>query len=448
MKGSDCVIKKRNFSIMVSILSVVILVLVGLVIKEKRDANQYSDTVKNRYLKDFEQLNESLANISIALEKTVYASSAKTMSTLATEIICEAELAKAALAELPIDKEEILGIYRFLSQVEDYPLSVSRNISDNEEISENQREELSVLSDAAKAVSTVLNNAELKYDSKNKWADDLEAELNFAVSEENLGEAAQILDEVAEAYYTSIYDCSYSGRMLSRCPLMTSSAREYTKAMALEIAEKAVESDEGLSFDGIQSGKIECYRFSKDDTVVDISKMGGYAVYMQKERSIGEKQITYEQAISRAKNFLEDLGFKNLTDTFYYTDGGVCVINFVYLDGQTLCYTDLIKIGVAMDNGEIMLLDTSCYLTNHTARAFIVPEFTAEQAAEKISEDLKISKTAVALIPTDTGAEVRCYEFLCECKNGRKMLIYINMRSLKQEGICLLIESDNGILLK
>ena len=125
----------------------------------------------------------------------------------------------------------------------------------------------------------------------------------------------------------------------------------------------------------------------------------------------------------------------------------MCVINFAYLDGQTICYTDLIKVGVAMDTGEIMLLETEGYLTNHTDRAFQVPAHTAEEAMEKISSDLEIEKTSMTLIPTDGGGEVRCYEFLCRSES-EEILVYINVQTLEEEQLYILLKTDGGTLVK
>ena len=137
-----------------------------------------------------------------------------------------------------------------------------------------------------------------------------------------------------------------------------------------------------------------------------------------------------------------------MTDTYYYTDNGVCVINFAYLDGQTVCYTDLIKVGISTDTGEVMLLETAGYLTNHTDRAFEVPEHTPEEASGKISSDLETEKITMALIPTDSGGEVRCYEFLCRSEDNREILVYINIHTLEEEQIYVLLKTDGGSLVK
>ena len=126
---------------------------------------------------------------------------------------------------------------------------------------------------------------------------------------------------------------------------------------------------------------------------------------------------------------------------------GLHFINFAFLDGQTICYTDLLKVGVAMDNGEIVLYESSGYLANHTERAFETPVYSAEQASEKVSRELKILKNSIALIPTNKGKEERCYEFLC-ADGDTEVLVYINVLTLEQEEILILYKSDGGTLAK
>ena len=94
-----------------------------------------------------------------------------------------------------------------------------------------------------------------------------------------------------------------------------------------------------------------------------------------------------------------------------------------------------------MDTGEIMLLETSGYLTNHTERAFHAPVFNSDEAMGKISSDLEVQEVSIALIPTDAGGEVRCYEFLCAGYDGREILVYINVLTLDEEQIYILLKS-------
>ena len=122
-------IKKQTFVKIISLLSATIVAFGGFAIKEHSRSKKYLLMIENQYSRAFEQLNSSLNNISLAMQKIVYVSSAKKMSSLSAEVFSEAELAKTAISELPIGEENVETIYRFLSQVGNYALSVSKNIT-------------------------------------------------------------------------------------------------------------------------------------------------------------------------------------------------------------------------------------------------------------------------------------------------------------------------------
>lgn len=441
-------VKKVTFIKVIAFLMAIILIFLGIIIKQKGQNDYYFGTIKAQYSRAFEQLNSSLNSISIAMQKAVYVSSAKKMGALSAEIFSEAEIAKSALSELPIGEINISTIYRFLSQVGNYALSVAKNITSENSVTAQQKSELKILSDIAQIISQVINDNNIEYNTAEQWAQVVENKLHNVVSERGLATSLTQLEENLSDYPTLIYDGPYSDHILQKQPLMTAAAVEVSVNQALETALRAVGEDSSLKFENMQGGKIECYRFSDGNVSVAVSKNGGYVVYMRKNREVGQNILSYEQAIIKAKAFLDNMQIANMVDTYFYTDNGVCVINFAYLDGQTVCYTDLIKVGVAMDTGEIVLLETAGYLTNHTDRAFKTPAFTQEEAAEKINSDLEISQTSITLIPTDSGGEIRCYEFLCDGQENQEILVYINVLTLEEEQIFILLKSDGGTLVK
>ena len=138
----------------------------------------------------------------------------------------------------------------------------------------------------------------------------------------------------------------------------------------------------------------------------------------------------------------------NMTDTYFYTDNGVCVINFAYLDGQTICYTDLIKVGVAMDDGSVVRLDTAGFAMNYHVRSTPVPAFALEDARTKIPEALQIESESLVYIPTTGYREVLCWEFVCKTDKGRTVLLYVNSESGEIENLLLLLETENGLLTR
>ena len=64
-------------------------------------------------------------------------------------------------------------------------------------------------------------------------------------------------------------------------------------------------------------------------------------------------------------------------------------------------YTDLIKVGVAMDNGDILSFDGRGYITNHKKRNLPEPKITAEQARKQLSSELAVTDTSLsAVVPS------------------------------------------------
>lgn len=45
-----------------------------------------------------------------------------------------------------------------------------------------------------------------------------------------------------------------------------------------------------------------------------------------------------------------------MVESYHLTENNIMTINFAYQDGGALCYPDLVKVGVALDNGEIDFL--------------------------------------------------------------------------------------------
>ena len=171
-------------------------------------------------------------------------------------------------------------------------------------------------------------------------------------------------------------------------------------------------------------------------------------LYFRKENEVQDIILSNEQARLKANAYLSEMGLSGMQETYYFEADGVCSVNFAFLDGKTLCYTDLIKVGVAMDTGDIVFYEAGGYITNHRERAFPAAKYTEEQAQELISPKLTVKNTRLALIPTDAVEETRCYEFTCVSGDNKQVLVYINTADLSEEEILILRISDGGVLVK
>ncbi len=436
--------KRRNIVRLVSFLSAIIVVLSGVIVVNYQKNEGLKLQIKNNYSKNLNDFSASLNNISLILKKAQYVTTPARLSQMAAELLTEAEISKTALSQLP-SGTHLDTLNRFLSQAGNYAFAVSGKLYSDNELPQDYSNNIAALSQTAEKVSKIVNTAQIDFDNSDYWAKEIEDKIDSEIDTNLISSLQEIEGELSD-YPTLVYDGPYSDHILEEEPLMIKDAPEVTKENAKKKASDFAQASQ-LEFVNEENGKIPTYRFGNENTDITVSRQGGYVVYMRKNRAIENHIISYKQALEKAKRFLENNALSPFIETYYFIDEGVCVINFAFLDGQTICYTDLVKVGIAMDNGEIMLYEASGYISNHTERAFPTAEYTVEQAQEKVSQELKVLKTSLALIPTKKGKEERCYEFLC-VDGDTEVLVYINVLTLEQEEILILFKNDGGTLAK
>lgn len=441
-------IKKRTAVKIAAFGAAALIAASGIAFKEIKENKHYRLQLQNNYSRSLNELNAGINNISLILQKAQYTNSASGISDMAAQLIGETQLAKTALSQLPSGEGELSNLGRFLSQVGNYAVSISKTLIAEGEMTAQQRENLKSLSASAKKIAEVIESARVSYNNPEYWASELDSQISEAVSDESLAGSLNELEENLSDSPTLVYDGPYSEHILNKEPEMLKNASEVTRDYALSIASKTTGLEkEELVFSAEEDGDIPVFHYSGGNYNITVSRYGGYPVYMRKTVAVNESVLEHSQVLKKAKKYLSSVFGDSFVETYYYTDEGVCVVSFAYIDGETVCYTDLVKVGVSMDKGEIVLLESSGYLYNHKDRAFATPEYTLEQAQMMLSGTLSVKQSAVTLIPK-SGKEVRCYEFLCSDSDGAEILVYINVASLNEEEILILLKSDGGTLAK
>lgn len=424
-------------------MSAIIVVMGGVIIRNNQKTETLKLQIENNYSRSLNEFSASINNVSLLLKKAKYATTPSVLCQMAAELLTETEISKTALSQLP-SSAKLDTLNRFLSQAGNYAFTVSAKLYGGEKLPGDYQGNITALCETAEKVSKIVNTAQIDFDNPDYWVKEIENKIDSSI-DHNLTASLQKIEGELSDYPTLVYDGPYSDHLSNESPAIFMEAKEVTKQKAQSIACEFLEID-SISFFSEDKGNIETYRFGSGNVDIAVSKMGGYVTYMRKNRQIENSILSYGQALAKAKRFLEKNSLNNFLETYYFIDEGVCVINFAFLDGETICYTDLIKVGVAMDSGEVMLYEAGGYLSNHKPRAFETVKLSVEDAKANVSKELKINKTALALIPTDSG-EVRCYEFACS-DGDTDVLVYINALSGDQEQILILLKNDGGVLAK
>lgn len=448
-------LKKAHMLSIITIFLVIIACLIAVLLNNQKEAKQASE---NSYNMAFYELVDYVQNVETYLAKSLISSTPEHGAETLTSVWREANLAQAYLAQLPIESQELENTEKFLNQVSDYSYSLSRKNIYNEELTQEDLDNLKKLHDYSVELKNTLTqlSADMN-DGRIKWGElQKKGSIAFAQQVSNISQDSfSNLEENFHEYAGLIYDGAFSEHMTNpeRKGLTGDNIDEETaKKKAVEFfGQERIEeiSSNGLS----ENGNIPSYDFhikikdgKKDDTAnISISQKGGHVVFSNSNRNIEAETITQEQASQIGRNFLQTKGFPNMVATYYLKQQGIVTVNYAYEQSGVTMYTDLIKLKIALDNGEILGIETTGYLNSHEERKLDTVKITKEQAKQKLNKKLEIKSESLAVIPTEYQTEILCWEFKGNVE-GTDFLVYINAQTGREEDILVIVDTPDGTL--
>lgn len=452
MRGWIDRLKKAHMLSIITIFLVVIVCLIAVLINRQKESKQASE---NSYNMAFYELVNYVQNVETYLAKSLISSTPEHGAETLTNVWREANLAQAYLSQLPIESQELENTEKFLNQVSDYSYSLSRKNIYNESLTDDDLKNLKDLHTYSVELENTLNQLSDDINSgRIKWNElTNKGEATFAqqVSTSSL-DGFSSLEENFHEYSGLIYDGAFSEHLTSseKKGLTGEDIDEETaKQKVIEfIGKDNVKEIENLGYS--ENATIPEYNFSvktpsEDNINISISKKGGHVVYMNSNRSVNTEIISQEEANNKGKEFLNNHGFKDMKETYYLKQDGIVTINYAYTQNDVVIYSDLIKVKVALDNGEILGIETTGYLNNHTQRNVSNVKITKEEAKKVLNKDLDIGYEGLAIIPTKYQTEILCYEFKGKV-DDREFLVYINAENGREEDVLIITNTPNGTL--
>ena len=445
-------LKKAHMLSIIFIALMVIILLVAILIKNQKTAKQASE---NSYNMAFYELVDYVQNVETYLAKSLISSTPEHGAETLTNVWRESNLAQAYLSQLPIESQELEKTEKFLNQVSDYSYSLSRKNIYNESLTDEELKNLKDLHTYSVELENTLNQLADDINSgRIKWNElTNKGTTAFAqqVSTSSL-EGFSNLEENFHEYSGLIYDGAFSEHLTSSEPKALTGDdidEETAKQKAIEfIGKDNVKEVENLGYS--ENATIPEYNFSikttsEDSVNISISKKGGHIVYMNSNRSVNTEVISQEEANAKGKEFLSNHGFKDMKETYYLKQDGIVTINYAYTQNDVVIYSDLIKVKVALDNGEVLGIETTGYLNNHTQRDTSKVKISKEEAKKTLNKDLQINSEGLAIIPTEYKTEILCYEFKGKV-DVQEFLVYINAENGREEDILVITNTPNGTL--
>ena len=443
--------KGHMFSIIVGLL--IVVAILGFILYKKQ--REYRQASENSYNAAFFELVDYVQNVETYLAKSLISSTPEHGAETLTNLWREANLAQAYLSRLPIESQELENTEKFLNQVSDYSYSLSRKNIYNESLSDEDFNNLKELHTYSQELENTLNQLSDDLNTgRFSWGELTEkGTVAFAQQVDNISkESFSNLEENFHEYSGLIYDGAFSEHLTNAEPKGLT-GDDIDEDQAKEIAENFIGIEnikETSNLGYFENATISNYGFSikknNDETVnISISKKGGHVISMNANRDVNTESITQEQADEKGKQYLESKGFSNMKETYYLKQDGIVTINYAYNQENVVMYPDLIKVKVALDNGEILGLESTGYLNNHQERDISNVKITKEEAKKNLNKNLEITSEGMAVIPTEWKTEILCYEFKGKV-DEREFLVYINAENGKEEDVLVITNTPNGTL--
>lgn len=440
-----------------SFLLAAFVVVGGLALQARARAEAYRLYLENGYRHAFAELSANLNELDVALQKGIYATSPSMLGVLCTQIYGKAMSAQMALGELPYSNIELEQTAAFLAKAGDYAAALSRSAAVTGVCSDEQREALRGLSAGASDLSARVAGLQSDLMGGAVTLEDLEAaEARLSAAEGGGHTLADSSYQTVESDFPElpslIYDGPFSEHIAGRTPAMLEGREDVTQDEARLAAARFLDlKPELFTLVSAGSGRLPTYSFSAmvdgGELYVEVTRRGGLVVELLHSRPVESAALSREEAVAAAAAFLTSRGYPNMTESYFIDQGNVLTINFAAQQGEVLCYLDLVKVSVALDNGRVVGFESEGYLMNHTLRDLPRSPVSLGKAQAALSPELDILSHRLALIPTGGEYEVLTHEFKCQSADGRHVLVYINAQTGQEEKILILLEDESGTLV-
>ena len=443
---------KKNLLVLAIIIAIIaVLLSIGLYQKQKT----IDTATQNNYNMAFYEVVNHMQDVQNYLAKSLISKSSENGAETLTNVWREANLTQTYLSMLPLESQELENTQKFLNQVGDYSYSLSRKNIKKEELTEDDFNNLEELHGYSLELSNTLNQLSEDLNSgRITWRDLTTNKASpFAQEVSNISrDSFNNLQESFKEYSGLIYDGAYSEHLANGAKKAVT-GQEISEDEAEQKVRDFLGNDKvkeltrlGLS----ENSNIPGFNFSikdKDDHNINIAitQTGGHIISMNSDRGVEVESITQEEANEIGKNFLNEKGFPNMKETYFLKREGIVTINYAYSQNGVVMYPDLIKVKIALDNGEILGIETTGYLNSHQERDISKIKIDKETAKTKLNKDLQIMSEGLAVIPTEWQTEILCYEFKGKIKDT-EFLVYINAENGDEEDILIITNTPNGTL--
>jgi spore germination protein len=391
--------------------------------KEHQEKNAVLIQAENNYQRAFHDLSYRVDQLHDRIGATLAMNSKKSLSPALVDVWritseAQSDVGQLPLALLPFNKTE-----EFLAGISDFSYRTAVRDLEKEPLSEDEYKTLkSMYSKSADIQNELRDVQHLVIENNLRWMDvELALASGQKQADNTIIDGFKTVEENVEAYSEADFGASFTTMKkdiekgfdkLQGKEISGEEAKKIAKTFVSNAVSdvKVTESGKGSLF-GFYSVSMHDKKKNADINM-DLTKKGGHPIFLVQNREVKEKEISLNDASNRAREFLEEHGFKDLDlfESAQYDNIGV--FTFVSIYNGVRIYPDAIRMKVALDDGQVIGFSAKDYLAAHKKREIPKPKISKEDAAKMLNPNLEVQEARLAIITNENGDEVLCYEFL------------------------------------
>jgi len=401
---------------------------------------RYKRQLEATYNKAFYEMADALSSVQVQLSKLLVSASPGKNAELLSDISRQSDSAAVNLAALPLKHRTLADTLEFFNLVGDFCSALSRQTGEGQPPSAKTQQSLLELNNVCAVLCAQVD--ELK---SRGFTFDAETEYNTAGGQMD-GETSSAQEGIE--YPHLIYDGPFSESLKNVQPMGLPYGETDEQAalgnaavfMGADISEVDIVS----CSDDVLAGYIISCRTDGEETFLKVTRQGGAVQWMIAQGlKAGEVIISADEAIACAREFLAQMGYGGLALTWAQQYDGIYVLSFAAQQNGAVCYSDMIKLRVRMDTGEVVGFDATAWLMNHRLRALPTVMMDTAQAEAFVSPQLEVTMRQLAYVPLEGGGEALCYGF-SGTFGGDMFLVYIDAVTGEEVDIFRVVEMEDG----
>jgi len=401
----------------------------------------------NAYTRCVYEITAHMGNLETDMAKLMVSGSPGMNVALLADIVRRADGAVNSITHLPLAQPAAGGVTGFANTVGDYARALLEQAGRGDPLTYEQLEQLKDLHSSCVLLNTQLqsvaqepiNFAAISSDSFFSWDEDAFSARLYEINQN--GPELPAL----------IYDGPFSDALTGSAPrglpagVVDEETARSNAAQYLGLPDAQV-----LQSLGLCDGAMPAFCFNGSDengdpVYLQVSRQGGKVLLMLRECTVQEGSITTEQCILAAQEFLQRSGIGPVTATWSQKYDGTVVINFAARQSDVVLYSDLIKVKVRTDTGQVTAVDAAGYYMNHKERTLAQPAAALQDVRPLVSAQLAVHSERLCLIPLDGGQEALAWEFTGTFAD-ETYIVYMDAHSGDELQVFKIINTQTGPL--